>query len=221
MSGLFVRNFEHSIEEPVSVSDDAKPVDTITLVEAEIMAERARNEAFEKGRLEGATTALTEERTSREARSAEAIQALSQYFREFASRDKRMRSEMEVTFSELILGVGERILPDIFDTHIGDLLIARTHSAIHRIVGTGRLKIRVPPELADSVIPRLNALAKDAEDNNVAFETFADPQIEDGTIQIDWCNGTMEYDPGIASLEVLETLKEAILELRAQLESAA
>lgn len=219
MSSLYARNFESDIEEAATVKDDTLMVETITLVEAELLADRARNEGFEKGKLEGAAAALTEERSSREAQTEAALQTMPELLCELASRDKRMRAEIELTFSELILGVGERILPDIFDTHIGDLLVTRTHSAIHRIVGTGQLKIRVPPELADTVIPRLNALAEDAAANNASFEVLADPQIEDGTIQIDWHNGTLEYDPGIASLEVLETLKEAIMELRAQLES--
>lgn len=219
MSNLYARNFESVTEEAKTVKDDTSIVETITLVDAELLADRAHNEGFEKGKIEGAAAALIEERSSREARCEAALQSMSELLCELVSRDKRMRAEIELTFSELILGVGERILPDIFDTHLGDLLVTRTHAAIHKIVGEGHLKIRVPTELADSVIPRLETLAEYAATNNVSFEILADPRIEDGTIQIDWLNGTLEYDPGIASLEVLEALKEAIMELRDQLES--
>ena len=83
----------------------------------------------------------------------------------------------------------------------------------------GKCRSECHPELADELTPRIDALIQSVDHDTVQFRVLADTQIEDGTIRMNWRNGVLEYDPALASAEALNTLKEAIVELRAQLES--
>lgn len=221
MSELFARNFDQ-VHEEVGTHEDGElgetQPETITLAEAELMAHHAHKEGFEQGQLAGATKALSEERTSREAQSNIALESLAESLKDIAARDQRMRTEIALDMTELMAGVGERILPDLFDSNIADVLMARAHTAVTLMAGTGKVSIRVPPELFDVLHPKLARLTDIGEARSMDLEIVADEQIDDGTIRIDWKNGFMEFDPGLASLDVLETLKEALLELRSQLE---
>jgi flagellar biosynthesis/type III secretory pathway protein FliH len=185
------------------------------------MAEQAREQGFREGHIAGASQALTEERMSREARCETAFDTLKAQLSDLTAQDQRIRSEVELEVAQLVLGVGERILPDLFDSCIADILIARIQSTIQMTTGTGNVTIRIAPELHDMLSPRVTALVSSVNSRSVQFETLPDPQIEDGTVRIEWRNGFLEYDPTYASMEVLECLKEAILELKSQIESIA
>ncbi len=222
MTDIFARNFDFEIEEETAQLEDATASSaqtTVTLTQAEMMAEQAKKAGYEEGIIAGTARALSEERSSRTARCDEALVALANNFVDLAARDARLRAEVELEMAELITGIGERLLPDLFEGHIADALVARINSALRLASGEGQVSIRVPPELADELTPRIDALIQSVDHDTVQFRVLADTQIEDGTIRMNWRNGVLEYDPALASAEALNTLKEAIVELRAQLES--
>lgn len=222
MTDIFARNFDYEIEEEAAQLEDATETSTqatVPLIQAEMMAEQAKKAGYDEGVIAGAARALSEERSSRTARCDEALLALSSSFMDLAARDARLRAEVELEMAELITGIGERLLPDLFEGHIADTLVARINSALRFASGEGQVSIRVPPELADELIPRLEALVQSVDHDAIQFRVLADTQIDDGTIRMNWRNGFLEYDPALASAEALNTLKEAIVELRTQLES--
>lgn len=222
MTDIFARNFDFEIEEEAAeLADEAVAASqtTVTLLEAEMMAEQAKKAGYEEGVIAGTARALSEERASRKARCDEALAALSVNFMDLSARDARLRAEVELEMAELITGIGERLLPDFFDGHMADILLARINSALRYASAEGRVTIKVPPELSEELTPQLEALVQSVDHETVEFRVLTDQQIDDGTIRMNWRNGFLEYDPALASAEALNTLKEAILELRAQLEN--
>ncbi len=221
MSNVFSRNFDFEFEQAQAELEveAAPPPATIPIVEAEMLAEKARNEGREEGMITGAAQALSEERASRAARADDALVALTQGLHDIVLRDRQLRSEVELTMAELMIGIGERVLPDLFSGHIGDLLVARIQTVVQLASGNGRVSIRIPPELADELTPKLDAVVQVIDSDTMDIRTVVDPHVEDGTIQMNWKNGFVEYDPALASAEALNILKEAILELRLQAEN--
>lgn len=222
MTDIFARNFDFEIEEEAAqIEEDAasSSQSTVTLVQAEMMAEQAKKSGYDEGIIAGAARALSEERASRSARCDEALVMLASNFADIAARDARLRAEVELEMAELVTGIGERLLPDLFEGHIADALVARINSALKFASGEGHVSIKVPPELAEELTPRLEGLIQSLDHDTVQFRVVADTQIDDGTIRMNWRNGFLEYDPALASAEALNTLKEAIVELRTQLES--
>ncbi len=222
MTDIFARNFDFEIEEETAQLEEATAApaqSTVTLVQAEMMAEQAKKAGYDEGMIAGAARALSEERSSRTALCDEALVVLSHSFMDLAARDARLRAEVELEMAELITGIGERLLPDLFEGHIADALVARINSALRFASGEGQVSIRVPPELTEELTPRLEALVQSVDHEGVQFRVLTDTQIDDGTIRMNWRNGFLEYDPALASAEALNTLKEAIVELRTQLES--
>ena len=221
---LFVRNFDSEFEDDAAQAQGAQ-ADTgalmMTVTEAEMLAEQAKATAYEEGMIAGSARALAEERDSRQARTADALATLAQTFGELSARDKRLRSEVELEISELVVAIGERLLPDLFDAHGGDILIARIRSAVHLAIGTGQVGIRIPLELEEALTPHIETLIAPHVSDMTQFAIHADPQIDDGTIRVDWRNGSLEYDPGLASEEALDTLRQAISELKLQQESVS
>jgi len=221
MTSIFARNFDYDTEDGSfdGPDTDRMPEPTMTLAEARLMADQARNEGFEDGQIAGTNKALAEERASREARSDEALAVLSAGLADLDRRDRHLRTEVELEVAELIMGIGERLLPDLFEAHMADLLLARIRAGLRMVSGTGQVVIRVPPELKDALSHRIAALVAQLDTTTTQYETVADPQVDDGTIRIEWRNGFMTYDPALAGVEALETLREAIIELRSQLEN--
>lgn len=221
MTDIFARNFDFDVVDPeVTEGDDAGGGPAmIPVVEADMLAEKARTAGYEEGLIAGAANALAEERGNRSARSDDALISLAHGLSDLVTRDRRLRAEVELEMAEILTDIGERLLPDLFDAHIADILVARINSAIQFASGEGQVSIRVPPELADDLTPKLNTLLKSVDHDGVHFRIITDPQIEDATIRMDWRNGFMQYDPAFASEEALNTLKEAVFELKSQLES--
>lgn len=222
MSRIFARNFDYEAEaaamEPDAEAEPTGPV-MLTQAEAEQMVAEARTVAFEEGLTVGASRALAEERAGREARSDEALAVLAQKMSDLDTRDQIIRTEVELELANLVVGIGERILPDLFDSHITDLLLARARTAMGMVSGDGLVLIRIPPELQDTLAPRLQALVSRLSPMRVKVEIVADPEIDDGTLCVEWRNGFLKYDPAVASFEALETLREAIDDLKPSLES--
>ncbi len=220
MIGLFARNFDAEDQSEAANADrlgQSEPA-CLPLAEAEMLIEKARSEAYRQGQFDGAEAALTKERASRAARSDHSLEGMGDTLKMLVARDRKLRSEVELEVAELLFGIGERILPDLFNSHMPDILVSRIHSAVRTMTGTGNVIFSVPEELSGELAPRIEALIEHTTEKNFSFSIVADSQIEDGTIRIDWRNGFLEFDPSYASLEILETLKEAIHEMRAQSE---
>ena len=224
MNSLFSRNFDQESEMRSSYSGKreaqvAAPT-SIPIKEVEAMIEAARAESYDQGRLDGAEDALEKERSTRNAFEREALQSLAFNMAELVRKDARIRGELELEVAELLFGIGERILPDLFDHGIQDLLVARVYFAARMITGKGEVNIRLSEEVAEALTPRIETLLGSLGDKAVAFKICGDPSIDEGTVRLDWQNGFLDFDPSYACQDVLEALKEAVFELRSQLENS-
>lgn len=217
MNGLYSRNFDVEIDVE-SAAKHPNPSIGLTLEEAQKLIEATRNESYQKGWEDGTASALAEERSSRNARADRALTLMEETLHSLADQDRRIRALVELDMAEVLVGIGERIAPDLFNTHTSDLLVARVHSAIKLIAGTGNVDIRIPKELAEILAPRIEDIVTNLPKTSVAYRVITDPSIEAEAVCVTWDHGSLTYDPSYASLEVLDALKEAILEMRAQLE---
>ena len=88
MTDIFARNFDFEIEEETAQLEDATASSaqtTVTLTQAEMMAEQAKKAGYEEGIIAGTARALSEERSSRTARCDEALVALANNFVDLAA----------------------------------------------------------------------------------------------------------------------------------------
>lgn len=220
MNGLFARNFDSDDDcDAANASCLQQPnPKSLTLSEVERLVESTRLEAYQNGLRDGAEAAHGEERTCREARSVQSLERLVASLGELAVQDQQMRAQVELDVAELLFGVGERIFPELFGRFMPDMLLSRIHTTVRTMIGHGKVVFYIPEELSDILYPRIEDVIRKAPARDVGCSIVTDPQIADGTIRVEWQNGFLEFDPSIASLEVLETLKEAILEMRTQME---
>jgi flagellar biosynthesis/type III secretory pathway protein FliH len=219
MSVVFVRNFDiesDSVESNAEV-DSSQTELMVSREQAQLLADQARQKGFDEGLKAGTETALNEERTSRSARTDEAICVVSQQLFDLANRDTNLRAEIELQMAELIIGISERVLPDLFEVFLPDVLLARIKAALTIASGTGQIKVRISPEMESSLAARIANIVDQTHFEQMEVHVVGDPMIEDGAVKVDWQSGFMEYDPAIAAMEAIEILREAVEELKTKL----
>ena len=219
MSLVFARNFDAEMEglDETATTDAGESDPKVSLEQAHLMIEEARREAFEDGRRDGAASALVEERASRSARTDEAVEVVARQLVQLAKRDASLRAEVELEMAELIIGIAERVLPDLFDVYLPEFLLARIRSGLSIASGNGQISVRVAPGLEGSLAPRIAHIADRTVSDSISVSVVADSTVEDGAVRVEWQSGFMEYDPIIAGMEALETLREAVEELKSKL----
>jgi len=182
MNGLFVRNFDRENESPNSFAETTEPQTahprSIPIGEVDAMIEKARAESYAQGKLDGAEDALTVDRSNRAARADAALEVLAMELAELASKERRLRAELELEFTELLFGIGERILPDLFSQCIDDILVARIHSVARLIAGKGDVGIRLPEATAEYLKPRIEELLRQRPEETTEFEDSVRALIE-------------------------------------------
>ncbi|PCH66408.1 MAG: hypothetical protein COC12_13090, partial [Rhodobacteraceae bacterium] len=152
---------------------------------------------------------------TREARVADALGAIQAQLAELTQQDDILRREIEAEMTEMILGIGERVVPDVMETCAIDQVSARIRDGLRMAAGSAGIVIRVAPNIKDPITERVSEFETIGA-SRLEVEIRSDPAMNDSAIRLEWRNGFMEYDLGRACDEVLETLRDSTEKLNAQ-----
>ncbi len=225
MIDLFHRNFDTETE-PVGGPTDidlrigadgpsTEAPDSYSPEQVETMLAQARAAAIADGKATGAAEASAAERATREARLTDALEAIGNQLAELSRQNDARRLEIEAELTGLILGIGERILPDVMANCAIDQVSARIRAGLRIAAGSAAIAIRMSPEIKDAVSDRLSELGT-GHNGRLPVEVLGDPDMAEGAVRMEWRNGFMEYDLGRACDEVLETLRDSTEKLNSQ-----
>jgi flagellar assembly protein FliH len=183
--------------------------------EVEAMLTQARAASFADGKAIGLAEAHAEEQATREARVVEALIAIRDQLEEMSRQDDLRRHEIEVELTELLLGIGERIMPEVMQACTLDQVTARIRTGLGMAAGNTEIVIRVAPDIKDAVADRIAGFGAGGA-GRLGADILSDPAMSDSAVRLEWRNGFMEYDLGQACDEVIETLRDSAAKLKAQ-----
>ncbi len=215
MINLFHRNFDAETDPiPVSAETDTAPESprSYSPEQVEEMLTQIRTATFADGKAAGIAEARAEEQASRETRVADALSAIREFLADLTQQDEARRREIEAEMTELVLGIGERIVPEVMANCAIDQVTARIRAGLRMAAGGGGITIRVAPAIRDQVTERLPE-SGGAGNDRLPVDILTDPALPEGAARLEWRNGFMEYDLGRACDEVLDTLRDATAKL--------
>lgn len=183
--------------------------------DVEAMLTQARVAAFADGKATGAAEARTQEQATREARVADALASIQAQLTELTQQDDTLRREIEAEMTEMILGIGERVVPDVMESCAIDQVSARIRDGLRMAAGSAGIVIRVAPDIKDPITKRVSEFEIIGA-SRLEVDIRTDPTMNDSAVRLEWRNGFMEYDLGRACDEVLETLRDSTEKLNAQ-----
>ncbi len=225
MIDLFHRNFDTETEPVAGPTDidaragvDQPSVDapeSYSPEQVETMLAQARAAAFADGKATGTAETSAAERASREARLTDALASISDQLAELSRQNDARRHEIETELAGLVLGIGERILPDVMENCAIDQVSARIRAGLRIAAGSAAIVIRMSPAIKGPVTERLPELGT-GHNGRLPVQVLSDPAMADAAVRLEWRNGFMEYDLGRACDEVLETLRDSSAKLNPQ-----
>jgi flagellar assembly protein FliH len=183
--------------------------------EVEALLIKARLAAFADGKATGMAEARTQEQASREAHMADALGSIQAKLTELTQHGDSLRREIEAEMTEMILGIGERIVPDVIESYAIDQVSARIRAGLRMAAGSACVVIRIAPGIKDPITERICEFETIVA-GRLEVEVRADPTLSDSAVRVEWRNGFMEYDLGRACGEVLETLRGSAAKQNAQ-----
>jgi flagellar assembly protein FliH len=183
--------------------------------EVEAMLTQARVVAFADGKATGIAEARTQEQTTREARVADALGSIQAQLAELTQQDDTLRREIEAEMTEMILGIGERVVPDVMESCAIDQVSARIRAGLRMAAGSAGIVIRIAPNIKGPVTERVSEFETIGA-GRLEVEVRTDPAMTDSAVRLEWRNGFMEYDLGRACDEVLEALRDSTVKLNTQ-----
>lgn len=151
-------------------------------------------EARAEGFAEGRAAALAEAKAAAEARTAAALEAiaarLGEARREAAEAAERAATSLAAATLELV----SRALPSAAAAHALPTCSALAETLLARLPAVERIAIRVPPELADALGPKLSAAAA-AADYAGRLEVIPTAGLAPGEMRVSWPGGEARHDP--------------------------
>lgn len=196
---------------------EPEPIRSLPLEEVERLLAEARETAFAHGREEGAAETRAELEQARDSRAAATLEVIRAETDRLLAQEDQRRREMERDMVDLALDVAERIAPEFLAAYARDLAEARIREGLRMAQGSARLKLRLSPEMAETLGPRLADLAAPT---GAAPDLVADAALGDGAARLDWDGGGLSYSLDQLCGAVLDALREAAAKLKDDQEKA-
>lgn len=164
-------------------------------------------EARAEGVAEGRAAALAEAKAAAETRAAAALEAiaarLGEARREAAQAAERAATSLAAAMLDLVL----RALPSVAQAHALPTCSALAETLLARLPAVERIAIRVPPDLAEALAPRLSAAAA-AADYPGRLDVIPTAGLAPGEMRVSWPGGEARHDPAAFAAAAREVLAQ-------------
>ena len=169
---------------------------------------KARQDAYEDGRLAGRTEASIEAAESVAARSADALVVLAPQLQKIISQADQHQASLEYQLLDYVLTVFRQVAPEL----ITETALIRTEAEIKKAIGMAMgasfLRIHVPADLAGDLTEGIEQqIQASGFQGRVHIQT--DSRMSAGDTRVEWDNGLMEFSLSELCDNVLNSLKQA------------
>ncbi|WP_375176151.1 hypothetical protein [Pseudooceanicola sp.] len=169
---------------------------------------RARQDAYEDGRMSGRTEASVEAAESVAARAADALVVLAPQLRQILDQADRHQASLEYQLLDYVLTVFRQLAPELMTETALIRTEAEIKKAIRMAMGASYLRIRVPADLAGDLTEGIEQqIEASGFQGRVHIQT--DSRMSAGDTRVEWDNGLMEFSLSELCDTVLENLKQA------------
>jgi flagellar assembly protein FliH len=172
-------------------------------------------EARAEGMAEGRAAALAEAKASAEARAAAALEAIATRLGEAAREAEAAAERSAGALAAATLDLVARAMPAVAAAHALPSCAALAEALLARLAGAERLAIRLAPDLARALEPRLAAAAA-AADFAGRLEVIATEGMGPGEMRVSWPGGEARHDPAALAATAREVLMQLGLSASAE-----
>jgi len=169
---------------------------------------KARQDAYEDGRLSGRTEASIEAAESVAARSADALVVLAPQLQKILSQADQHQASLEYQLLDYVLTVFRQVAPELMTETALIRTEAEIKKAIRMAMGASFLRIHVPADLAGELTEGIEQqIQASGFQGRVHIQT--DSRMSAGDTRVEWDNGLMEFSLSELCDHVLDSLKDA------------
>ena len=225
MNNLFQRNFDEDptsalmLRSGVAGLGAGKPLPQFSESEVEQLIADAKDTAFSAGKAEGLAEARSEINSSLDMQVNEALQTIRTEFAELSTIAHQQAAHLESEMINLALGIAERIIPELLETHGSEILGKRIQSGMRLATGNARVKITTSDELAPIIQERLETQQLQ-EFNQVDFLVIPDSTMSKSSARVTWENGYYNFSLDRVCDEIRKALRQAAASFNSQSEEA-
>ena len=212
MTDIFRRNFDFETTGIVSTMPSAA---ARSEVELQLKLEAARLEGIEIGKQEGRKEAEAAYHKALEDGATQERAAIREQLAHLLAKESRTRAQLEREIVEMFLGISERLIPELLDTHAVDLAVGVVRQNLEKARGQKKLQVHACPDVAEM----LNRESMDwlyGETSGVDISVTSDTNMARGAVQIEWDGGRLEYDLDAACTAISTALQNATSKLTPQ-----
>lgn len=188
-------DFTHEEIEAIEETEEEPEVIVPTFSKEEV--EAARNEGYEKGKVE----ALKEAEENIENQLVQVIKEISVQLEQLTSNQSLVNRDIFEDAIKVARAITEKTFPSINAENGFQEIENLIHHALLEILEEPRVKIQIHPKLTEHLSGRINQISK-----NTQFEgrvlIFADETIKQGDCKIEWSSGGALRDVSEIMLEI-------------------
>jgi flagellar assembly protein FliH len=164
-------------------------------------------EARAEGIAEGRAAAQAEAKASAEARAAAALETIAARLAEARRAAEAAAERAAGALAAATLDLVARALPAVAAAHALPSCAALAEALLARLAGVERIAIRLPPDLARALEPRLAAAAA-AADFAGRLDVIATEGMAAGEMRVSWPGGEARHDPAALAAAAREALSQ-------------
>lgn len=164
-------------------------------------------EARAEGFAEGRSAALAEAKASAAAREAAALEAISGRLAEARRAAEAAAERAAGALAAATLDLVARALPAVAAAHALPSCAALAEGLLARLAGVERITIRLAPDLASALAPRLAAAAA-AADFAGRLDVVGTEGMAPGEMRVSWPGGEARRDPAALAAAAQEVLAQ-------------
>jgi flagellar assembly protein FliH len=214
MAFVFDRDFDEEAEFEERRRIHAKRA-IYTPEDLEEAVQKARQEAYEDGRMAGRTEASIEASETVAARSADALVVLAPQLKQIIEQADQHKAALEYQLLDYVLTVFRQIAPELATETALIRSETEIKKAIGMAVGTSYLRIHLPADLAGDLTEKIEQQVQAAGfDGRVQIQT--DGRMKAGDTRVVWDNGLMDFSLTELSDKALFALRQAAAEALAR-----
>lgn len=161
-----------------------------------------------EGRAEGEAVGRAQSLETAAERTLAALEAVAPAVGRLLGEADRHRAALEAQVVEFTLAVFDRILPELVRSRAGARAEAEIHHAATLALGSARLGLRLPPDVAQTAGPDLTRRLREAGFEG-RVEIVADAALAGGDIRADWDNGFLDYSYAAICNRIIGALNAA------------
>ncbi len=180
--------------------------------ETAVDVEAVRSEGFEAGRDAGYAQGFADGRREvaegQEARAVEAIAAIAEGLPSAQSQLDALLERAERRATRLALAVIRRVAPALDEALAQDHAAAIVKEAVHAGRAAPELTVRLSPELAAALEPRIESI-RDAAAGKTVLHVEVEESAGPGAVKVLWETGGVEYDVSSASKAIEDLIAHA------------